>query len=82
MDRPRPGVALHPDDDIWDSIAAASTEAMLRFTGDATDIVGIGLCPIRCCKAFLRADGSLVEPVMSWMDERAYLPYLPADPTR
>ena len=81
MDRPRPGVALHPDDDIWDSIASASTEAMLRFTGDTTDIVGIGLCPIRCCKAFLRADGSLVEPVISWMDERAYLPYLPADPS-
>ncbi|MFZ9629819.1 MAG: FGGY-family carbohydrate kinase, partial [Ilumatobacteraceae bacterium] len=44
------------------------------------DIAGIGLCPIRCCKAFLRADGSLAEPVISWMDDRAYQPYMPDDP--
>lgn len=81
MDRPRPGAVLHPDDDIWVSIAAASNEAMLCFEGDIDDIVAIGLCPIRCCKAFLHSDGSLVEPVMSWMDERAYLPYLPTDPS-
>lgn len=80
MDRPRHGVVLHPDDDLWDAICEASRIAMAKFTGDPADIVGIGLCPIRCCKAFLRADGSLVEPVMSWMDERAYAPYLPDAP--
>ena len=47
---------------------------------DDIAIIGVGLCTIRCCKAFLRADGSLVEPMMSWMDERAYAPYLPDDP--
>ena len=52
---------------------------MAGFTRDPADIAGIGLCPIRCCKAFLRSDGSLVEPVMSWMDERAYQPYIPDD---
>jgi sugar (pentulose or hexulose) kinase len=79
MSRPRHGVAIHPDDDLWESIAAASRQALAGFTGDVRDIVAVGLCPIRCCKAFLKADGSLVEPVISWMDDRAYQPYLPDD---
>ncbi len=80
MSRPRHGVAVHPDDDVWESIAAASRLAMEAFTGDPREIVAVGLCTIRCCKAFLRADGSLAEPVISWMDERAYQPYVPDDP--
>jgi sugar (pentulose or hexulose) kinase len=79
--RPEPGVVLHPDDDLWDSIGVASRAAMASFRGDPDDIIGVGLCTIRCCKAFLRKDGSLVEPVMSWMDSRAYQPYLPDDPS-
>ncbi len=79
MDRPRPGVAVHPDDDLWTAIGVASRAAMAEFTGDPSEILGVGICPIRCCKAFLRADGTLTEPVISWMDERAYLPYLPSD---
>lgn len=79
-DRPRPGIVEHPDDDLWDSIAAASREALERFPGDRREILGVGLCTIRCCKAFLRADGSLAAPVLSWMDARAYEPYLPDDP--
>lgn len=77
MSRPGPGVAIHPGDDLWESIAAASRQAMATFAGEATEIVGLGLCTIRCCKAFLTTDGSLVEPVISWMDDRAYQPYLP-----
>lgn len=80
MSRPRHGVAVHPDDDLWQSIAAASRLAIAEFTGDPAEIAGVGLCTIRCCKTFLRSDGSLVEPVISWMDDRAYQPYLPADP--
>jgi sugar (pentulose or hexulose) kinase len=80
MSRPRHGVAVHPDDDLWDSIAAASRQALDGFTGDPREIVGVGLCTIRCCKAFLKADGSLAEPVISWMDDRAYQPYMPDDP--
>ena len=53
---------------------------MAAFAGDPAEIVGVGLCTIRCCKTFLRADGSLVEPVISWMDDRAYQPYVPDDP--
>ncbi|MDO8363043.1 MAG: FGGY-family carbohydrate kinase [Actinomycetota bacterium] len=81
MDRPQHGVAVHPGDDLWDAIAAASRQAMAGFAGEPGEIVGVGLCPIRCCKAFLHGDGSLAEPLISWMDDRAYQPYLPADPT-
>lgn len=77
--RPEPGVVEHPDDDLWDSLAGASRQALANFRGDPRDIVGVGLCTIRCCKAFLRADGSLARPVMSWMDTRAYEPWVPAE---
>jgi sugar (pentulose or hexulose) kinase len=80
MSRPAHGVVLHPGDDLWDSLAAAGREAMAQFDGDPSEIAAVGLCTIRCCKAFLDADGLLVEPVISWMDDRAYLPYLPDDP--
>ena len=80
MSRPRHGVAVHPDDDLWESIAAASRQAMDGFSGDPREIVAVGLCTIRCCKAFLKADGSLAQPVISWMDDRAYQPYAPGDP--
>ena len=78
--RPRPGIVEHPDDDLWDSIVGASQQALAAFKGDRSEIIGVGLCTIRCCKAFLRADGSLAQPVMSWMDTRAYQPYMPDDP--
>ncbi len=72
---PSPGVVEHPDDDLWDAIATASKEAMDGFTGDPKDIVGVGLCTIRFCRAVLRSDGALAQPVMSWMDARVSRPY-------
>ena len=81
MLRPRHGVVVHPEDDLWDAISTASRAAMANFVGARDQIVGVGICPIRCNKAFLRADGSLVEPVISWMDDRAYQPYAPGDPS-
>lgn len=80
MSRPRPGVAVHPDDDVWESIATACRDAVGAFTGEPSEIVAVGLCTIRCCKAFLRKDGTLAEPLISWMDDRAYQPYIPDDP--
>jgi sugar (pentulose or hexulose) kinase len=80
MSRPQPGVAVHPGDDLWESIAAASRAALAGFAGDVHEIVAVGLCPIRCCKAFLNSEGALTEPVISWMDDRAYQPYVPTDP--
>ncbi|HEY0518308.1 MAG TPA: FGGY-family carbohydrate kinase [Ilumatobacteraceae bacterium] len=78
MSRPQPGVAFHPDDDLWRAITTACRQAIGAFGGDVGAIVAVGLCGIRCCKAFLDDDGSLVEPVISWMDDRAYQPYVPS----
>ena len=69
------GWVEHPDDDLWDSTKAALKELMASFKGDVSDIKGIGLCSIRNCRVFLKKDGSLAAPVMSWMDVRAYLPF-------
>lgn len=66
------GWVEHPDDDLWDSLKIASKRMMADFKGDVKDIVGLGLCSIRCCRVFMKADGTLAEPVMSWMDVRSY----------
>jgi sugar (pentulose or hexulose) kinase len=75
MHLPKPGIVEHPDDDLWHSIVCACNEAMDRFPGDKKDIIGIGLCTIRFCRALLKEDGTLAQPVMSWMDERVSRPY-------
>ena len=75
-----PGHAVHPGDDIWDSIAGACREAMAAFEGEPAGIAAVGLCTIRFCRALLAADGSLAEPVLSWMDERVARPYQPGNP--
>lgn len=74
-EHPAPGRAVHPGDDVWASIAAACRAALDRFEGDRGRIVGVGLCTIRFCRALLRADGTLAEPLLSWMDERVARPY-------
>lgn len=74
-----PGHVVHPDDDLWDSIQATCREAMARFAGDPEQIVAVGLCTIRFCRALLDADGGLVEPVLSWMDVRVSRPHDPSD---
>ena len=75
---PSSGRAVHPGDDVWASIAEACRVAMSRFAGDPAEIVGVGLCTIRFCRALLRADGTLAEPMLSWMDERVDRPHEPA----
>jgi len=67
-----PGYVEHPDDDLWDSIKTVLKRAMAEFRGDHSDIAGLGLCTIRCCRVFMKKDGTLADPVMSWMDTRAY----------
>lgn len=67
---PSPGRWEHPDDDLWDSIVSALRDALDTFAGDPTEIRAVGLCTIRFCRAVLRHDGSLAQPIMSWMDER------------
>jgi sugar (pentulose or hexulose) kinase len=39
----------------------------------------VGLCTIRFCRALLDDEGRLVEPVLSWMDERVSRPHDPSD---
>ncbi len=71
------GRAVHPDDDLWDSLAATcrdALEAFVRTGGDPRDVLAVGLCGIRSCRALLDADGRLVEPVLSWMDTRIARP--------
>ncbi len=77
---PEPGVVLHPDDDLWDSLIAASREALAKFPGKLSDIVGVGLCTIRCCRVLLKEDGALAHPVINWMDLRLARPYEPDVP--
>lgn len=70
LNLPSPGVVEHPDDDLWDSIAVASKKTLKAFEGNTDDILAVGLCTIRFCRALLKKDGSLYSPVMSWMDQR------------
>lgn len=71
----KPGYVEHPEDDLWDCLKIVLKKLMNKFQGDVRDIVGLGLCSIRCCRVFMREDGTLAAPVMSWMDIRAYETY-------
>lgn len=79
-DLPKPGYVEHPDDDWWDAICAAGRKCMAKFTGNREDIVAIGLCTIRCCRAYLKEDGTLAQPALSWMDVRVSQPYEHVNP--
>lgn len=79
-DLPSPGIVEHPGDDWWDAIGKAGKKAMEAFPGDVKDILGVGLCTIRFCRAYLKEDGSLAQPAMSWMDIRVSKPYEHTNP--
>ena len=72
---PEPGVVIHPDDDLWDSVYLGVKRCLDHFEGDRKAIIGIGLCTIRCCRVLLQEDGTLAHPVRSWMDARLSRPY-------
>jgi sugar (pentulose or hexulose) kinase len=74
------GRAVHPDDDLWDSLVLACRAALAGFGGRPEQIVGIGLCSIRFCRALLDEAGRLTEPVLSWMDARVSQPLADPDP--
>jgi sugar (pentulose or hexulose) kinase len=73
------GEAVHPDDDLWDTLKLACNKVFEKFTGDKDDIIGVGLGSIRCCRALLKENGDLASPVQSWMDIRLSKPYEPKD---
>lgn len=70
-----PGIVEHPEDDLWESLCDASRLALKDFKGDVKDILGIGIGGIRCCRVLLKKDGTLAQPVISWMDARTSTPY-------
>lgn len=72
---PKSGYVEHPDDDWWTAICEASKKCMAKFHGDTSEIAGIGLCTIRYCRAYLKKDGTLAQPALSWMDVRVSQPY-------
>lgn len=72
---PEPGKVEHPNDDWWDAICMGAKKCMGKFTGNKEDILGIGLCTIRYCRAYLTEDGLLAQPALSWMDVRVSQPY-------
>ncbi|WP_207382275.1 FGGY-family carbohydrate kinase [Schaalia vaccimaxillae] len=74
------GVVEHPDDDLWTSLIAACRGLWEIFDGDRNDIIGVGLCTIRFCRALLKSDGTLAQPVLSWMDQRVSRPYEHVNP--
>lgn len=74
-DLPEPGIVEHPDDDWWEAICVAGKKAMNKFKGNVSDIIGVGLCTIRFCRAFLNKDGTLAQQALSWMDIRVSKPY-------
>jgi len=69
------GVVEHPGDDLWDKLCKTSKKLLAEFRGDSRDIAAVGLCTIRFCRALLKSDGTLAQPVMSWMDERVSRPH-------
>lgn len=75
------GRAVHPEDDLWDSLVAACRAAFASFPGRPDEVVGIGLCSIRFCRALMDGEGRLTEPVLSWMDARVSQPLAQPDPS-
>lgn len=72
---PDADTAEHPEDDLWDSLVTACQRLMRKFEGSKKDILGIGLGSIRCCRTYLKKDGTLAYPVINWMDKRLAKPY-------
>lgn len=75
-----PGIVEHPDDDLWDSLCEASRLALKDFKGKMEEIIGVGIGGIRCCRVLMKKDGTLSQPVISWMDDRTAIPYEHTNP--
>ncbi len=75
------GRAVHPGDDLWDTLVDACRTVLASFPGGADAITAVGLCSIRYCRALMDETGRLTEPVLSWMDDRVSQPLAEPDPT-
>lgn len=75
-----PGIVEHPGDDLWESLSEACRLALEDFKEDYSTIIGVGIGGIRCCRVLLKKDGTLAQPVISWMDARTAVPYEHTNP--
>jgi sugar (pentulose or hexulose) kinase len=78
LEIPAPDLAIHPGDDLWDSLVRALCKVMGAFNKlgrDPKEILGMGICIVRCCRALLKENGELAHPVINWMDKRLNDPY-------
>lgn len=75
------GSAVHPGDDLWDTLVDACRTVLASLGGGAAAITAVGLCSIRFCRALMDESGRLTEPVLSWMDDRVSQPLAEPDPT-
>ena len=78
--QPTHGVAEHPDDDLWSTLTAACQQALSQLNELPGEIVAVGLCSIRCCRAELTSNGELASPVLNWMDLRLASAYQQTNP--
>ena len=66
----KPGWAEHPEGDLWNAFKGACREAMDGFKGDVSEIKAFGLSTQRCVRVYLDKDGNVMQPIMSWLDNR------------
>lgn len=45
------------------------------YKKESGGLIGVGIGGIRCCRVLLKKDGTLAQPVISWMDARTAVPY-------
>ncbi len=74
------GRAVHPGDDLWDTLVDGCRASWRRSSGGAEAITAVALCSIRFCRALMDESGRLTEPVLSWMDDRVSQPLAEPDP--
>jgi sugar (pentulose or hexulose) kinase len=80
LHQPTLSIAEHPADDLWSTLGTACQQALAQLTELPGQIVAVGLCSIRCCRAELTKHGELISPVLSWMDLRLAKAYQQTNP--
>lgn len=75
-----PGGIAEQHEDIYESVVSTMKDLMAKFAGDPKDIIGIGLGSIRFDRVLMKKDGTLAQPIQTWMDERIGYPFAEENP--
>lgn len=75
-----PGGIAEQHEDIYESVVSTMHDLMEKFEGDPQEIIGIGLGSIRFDRVLMKKDGTLAQPIQTWMDERIGFPYAETNP--